>query len=149
MPALDNREQPLLCGRDMYFEFALYDEDEAPIALTINDAMDAWLSEQQGSEATLHIDSFTPLAGGSVIVIEELGSTGNPDPDDDVPASGYLYFGRDDTSTIPTVDEWEDADQEKLYWLDIAVYYALIDELHPCNRSRMRVKRSPFVEPSP
>jgi len=148
MPALEFNEQPLFAGRDMKYEFALYDEDEAPIALGAADVIHAWLSMNQGGTATLALGSDTPLDGDSVVVIEALGSVGNPDPDDDVPASGYVFFGREDTEGIPDDDEWPASTQEKRYWLDLSVAYSVSGLREPCGRGRMLVRRSP-VAPGP
>jgi len=148
MPALEFNEQPLFAGRDMKYEFALFDEDEAPIALGADDVLYALLSMNQGGTATLALDSDTPLDGDSLVVIEALGSVANPDPDDDVPASGYVFFGREDTEGIPDDDEWTAGLQEKTYWLDVSVAYSVSGLREPCGRGRIRVKRSP-VAPGP
>lgn len=142
MPAFQFNEQPLICGTDMDFEFALYDEDEAPVALSAPDVVSAVLSQLQGGTATLVITSDDELDGGSTIEIEELGSVGNPDPDDDVPASGVIKFRRADTEEIPDDDEWAAAMQEKLYFLLLKVAYQATDLVKPAGRGRLRLSRT-------
>jgi hypothetical protein len=78
MPALQFTEQELHCGRDVFFEFALFDEDGSPVVLAALDIVHAVLSQRQGGTATLALDTETPLAGGSEVVVESLGASKTP-----------------------------------------------------------------------
>jgi hypothetical protein len=154
MPAFNFAEEPLYLGRFMEFGFEIWRWDETALnaagtlgdwrAVAIDDGSDvlhAKLSLTRGGDPVLDIDSDDALVGGSVIVVEEAGSAGNPDPDDDVPASGRIEFCEDDTANL--ADDWAASAQVKRYWLDLSLSDASDGHLKPFGRGQLLVQRSP------
>lgn len=145
MPAFAIIEQTLLLGRYKELLVSIYEIDgdgvAQPIAIAADDVVRAKLSSGEGTGLALDVSSDATLAGGSTIEIVTLGSVGNPDPDDDVPAQVKVIFDEDDTA--PLADDWEATVQRKRYWLDLSLDDAADGHLKPFGRGTVMVHRSP------
>ena len=116
MPSDTFKELKLYCGRLAKYKFEIYDlETQLPVAIAPADDVLAKLAKTLGAEPTLDLTSAGggALAGGSYVQITSRGSVGNLDPDDDTPATGYVWLMQADTEEIPTADAWAQALPQK------------------------------------
>jgi hypothetical protein len=145
MPAFNFNEQQLHCGRDQKYGWKIFDDEtDGPVAILVADVVRAKLALTEGQTTpTLDISSKVGevLTGGSKIVIEDLGSVGNPNPASDRPASGYVFFARADTAAIPA--GWTATEQTKRYWLEFLHIVAASGQVNPFGRGRLLLHRSP------
>lgn len=141
MPAFEFQEKPLYCGRYMKYGWKIYDEEtQLPVQIAVSDLILAKVALTEGGAPVLDLSSATPLANGSVIVIESRGSVGNPDPANDTPAKGYIELSGADTSSIPST--WAATEQQKRYWLEL-IRKPTNGEKVPFGRGRLLLHRSP------
>jgi len=147
MPAFEFQEQRLLAGRTRRLAWKIFDEETGqPVAIALTDVVRAKLALRPGDAPVLDLTSNPAgtLPGGSTVVIEDRGSVGNPDPTNDRPAAGYVYFAPADTLTIPTTPNgWLATDQRKRYVLDLFVVEVATGDLQPFGRGFVVVERSP------
>src|SRR5262245_38647236 len=139
MPAFRFQDWPLYAGRTNRYQWKIYDlVSELPVAIALADVVRAKLSLTEGGAIVMSLDlSSDPtevLPGGSEIVVEDLGSINNPDPANDRPATGHVYFAGADTLTIG--DSWGNQ-QTKAHWLDLSVFQVSSSELKPFGRGRL------------
>lgn len=145
MPAFEFNERELLCGRYKELLASLYELQEDgsadPVAIAAGDVVRAKLAASEGGAPALDLSSDAVLAGGSTIEIVTLGSVGNPDPEDDVPAQVKIIFDHDDTEDL--ADGWAASVMRKHYWLDLLLDDASDGHRKPFGRGRVLVRRSP------
>lgn len=147
MPSDTFQELKLYCGRLAKYKFEIYDLDtQLPVAIAALDEVLAKLSLTLGAASpTLDLTSASggALAGGSYVQITNRGSVGNLDPDDDTPATGYVWLMQEDTETIPNDDAWRTGEPQKRYWLELIHEVNASGVLNTFGRGRVLVSRSP------
>jgi hypothetical protein len=152
MPAFGFQELALYCGRQQKYRWKIYDEETGdPVEIGLTDVILAKLTLRQGGTPVLDLTSADYDGGAngpptvSSVQILTRGSVGNPDPDNDYPAEGFVWILQDDTESIP--DGWQTTEQEKRYWLEL-VRLTAAGNLVPFGKGRLLLHRS-ATSPAP